>query len=99
MGPGRGGWGRGGGARFPIQHENGKKVLQRIARETGARMFEVSKKESIAEIYGEIQEELRNQYSLGYTPDRTVAGASYHKIHLTAKRQDGIVQTRDGYYD
>jgi len=98
-GYGRGGMGRGGAGRFPELREDGKKILQRIAKETGARMFEVSKKDSIDQIYAQIQEELRNQYSLGYTPDRAAASAAYHKIHLAAKRQDGIVQTRDGYYD
>jgi len=45
-----------------------------------------------------IQEELRNQYSLGYTPDRADVGAGYHKIRLTTKQKDLIVQARDGYY-
>ena len=45
-----------------------------------------------------MQEELRNQYSLGYTPDRTSAGVGYHKIRLTTKQKGLIVQARDGYY-
>ena len=50
----------------------------------------------IDEIYARIEEELRHQYSIGYTPDNAEAG--YRKIHLTAKQKDLIVQTRDGYY-
>ena len=46
----------------------------------------------------QIQEELRNQYSIGYTPDRHDPGAGYHKIHLAARQKELIVQTRDGYY-
>ena len=73
-GPGMGAAGMGGGGRggrrFPEQHADGKKVLERISNETGGRLFEVSKKESVDQIYSQIQEELRNQYSLGYTPDR-----------------------------
>jgi len=104
-GQGRGGWGRGGMGRggpggYPQEsHEDGKKVLQRIAKETGARMFEISKKEPIDRIYAEIQEELRNQYNIGYTPDRNGSNGSYHKIHLAAKQKDAIVQARDGYYE
>lgn len=100
-----GGWGRGGmglpgGGRFPQQsHDNGKKVLERIAKETGGRMFEISKKESADQIYSQIEQELRNQYSIGYTPDRAGTGAAYHKIHLAAKDKNDVVQTRDGYYD
>jgi VWFA-related protein len=91
----RGGW----PGRYPQQtRPDGKKILTRISKETGARLFEVSKKQPIEQIYDRIQEELRNQYSLGYTPDRADAGAGYHKIRLAAKQKDLIVQARDGYY-
>ena len=100
-GPG-GGAGRGpGGGGYPQQpsHPDGKKVLQQISKETGGRFFEVSKKETISQIYTQIEEELRNQYNLGYSPDKAVAGVGYHKINLTTTtNKDLIVQTRDGYY-
>jgi VWFA-related protein len=99
-GMGRGGMGGGrGGRRYPEEHADGKKVLERISRETGGRMFEVSKKEPVQQIYSRIEEELRNQYNLGYTPDRADAAESgYHKIQLAAKKKDLVVQARDGYY-
>jgi VWFA-related protein len=101
-GPG-GGWPGGGGGgghrRFPQEERpDGKKVLERLSNETGAHMYEVSKKDTIDDIYARIEEELRHEYSIGYTPDRTNPGAGYHKIHLTAKNKDLVVQTRDGYY-
>jgi VWFA-related protein len=97
---GRGGMGRPGGGRFPQQsHEDGKKVLERIAKETGGRMFEISKKQSADNIYSQIEQELRNQYSIGYTPERGGTSSAYHKIHLAAKDKNDVVQTRDGYYD
>jgi VWFA-related protein len=77
---------------------NGKKILDRISGETGGRMFEVTKKQSIEDIYQTIAEELRNQYSIGYSPAATNAGPGYRKISLAAKRKDYVVQTRDGYY-
>jgi VWFA-related protein len=98
-GPG-GGMGRPGGGGYPQQasHPDGKKVLERISRETGGRFFEVSKKQPIDQIYAQIEQELRNQYSLGYTPAKDVAGPGYHKITLTATNKDLVVQTREGYY-
>jgi VWFA-related protein len=97
--PGGGGMGRGGPQGYPQQsHPDGKKVLEQISRETGGRFFEVSKKQSIDQIYASIEEELRNQYSLGYTPDKSDAAPGYHKIHLTTTQKDLVVQTRDGYY-
>jgi hypothetical protein len=80
------------------EHADGKKVLARISTETGGRFFEISKKLSISDVYAQVQEELRNQYTLGYTPDRTNQGTGYHKIHLTTKQTDLTVQARDGYY-
>ena len=91
-----GGYG-GGGRRYPQQQRpDGKKILEQISKETGGGFFEVSKKQPIEEIYSRIQEELRNQYSLGYTPDKTAAG--YHKISVTVKEKGLLVQARDGYY-
>jgi VWFA-related protein len=98
---GMGGMGRRGGwpGRYPQQtRPDGKKILEQISKQTGGRLFEVSKKQPIEQIYDHIQEELRNQYSLGYTPDRAEVGAGYHKIRLTTKQKDLIVQARDGYY-
>jgi VWFA-related protein len=100
--PGGGGGGRGGpggGQRHPEQpRTDGKKILERISRETGGRFFEVSKKESVGEIYTSIVEELRTQYSMGYTPDKDSAASGYHHVTLAAKRKDLTVQTREGYY-
>jgi VWFA-related protein len=113
-GGGGGGWPGGGGGGYPggggrggpnggqrpqeTSHGDGKKILQRISKETGGRFFEVSKKESVGEIYDSIVEELRTQYSMGYTPDKDSTASDYHHIQLTVKKKDLTVQTRDGYY-
>ncbi|MBZ5537501.1 MAG: VWA domain-containing protein [Acidobacteriia bacterium] len=98
MGGGMGGHG-GQGRRYPQESRpDGKTILERVSQETGARLFEVSKKESIDQIYTQIQEELRSQYSLGYTPEKADSGPGYHKVHLTTRQKDLVVQTRDGYY-
>jgi VWFA-related protein len=91
-----GGYGgrRGGAMR---ERPDGKKILERISKETGGRFFEVSKKQSADRIYAQIQEELRNQYSLGFSPDKGES-AGYHKITLAAKRKGLEVRSRDGYY-
>jgi VWFA-related protein len=92
------GAGRHGGGRYPQQERpDGKKILEQISKATGGRLYEVSKKETVDKIYGEIEAELRNQYSFGYTPDKDT-GPGYHKIQLTPKSKDLIVQARDGYY-
>lgn len=104
MGGRHGGWGgggmgggRGGRAGQSEARPDGKKILQQISRETGGSYFEVSKKKTVGEIYAQIQDELRNQYSLGYTSDHST-GAGFRKIQLTVKQKGLTVQTRDGYY-
>src|SRR5271156_4471030 len=99
-GLGGGGIGGGGGHRRQPQESrpDGKKILQQLSKETGGRFFEVTKKETIDQIYAEIDEELRNQYALGYTPEKADADVGYHKIELTTKQKDAVVQTREGFY-
>ena len=98
------GGGRGGQdpqQRFPEPKNDGKKILDRMTRETGGRMFEVSKKMPVDAIYTEIGKELRAQYRLGYTPDAATAADGYHKIDLSltgADKKKITVQTREGYY-
>jgi VWFA-related protein len=81
-----------------MDRARGRKVMRRLAAETGGAFFEVGKGQSIEKIYAQIEETLRNQYSLGFTPEPMSAAGQYHKIKLTAKRPGLIVQTRDGYY-
>lgn len=97
---GLGGYGRRRGGGFPprqVESVDGRKVLQRISRETGGGYFEVSGRLSIDQIYDRIEEELRNQYSLGYTSDNT-SGSGFRRVTVTVKQKNMIVQARDGYY-
>lgn len=95
-----GGWGghHGGGRRYPQEERpDGKKILERMSKETGGRLFEVSKKQPVDQIYNQIADELRYQYDLGYTPDRGDL-TGYHKLHLATKQKELEVQAREGYY-
>ena len=101
---GMGGRRRGGGIpRYPPQRQvgpdgDGKKVLERLARETGGRFFQVSRKLPLSAIFERMEEELRNQYSLGYTPDSPAKVGEFRKIRLATRDKTLIVQSRDGYY-
>jgi VWFA-related protein len=77
---------------------HGRKAMQRLAEETGGAFFQVTGDQPIEKIYTQIEDALRNQYSIGYTPQRTNANGSYRKIKLTAVRPGLMVRTRDGYY-
>jgi len=98
--PGIGRGGRRGGGRYPQTQRrepvDGKKILERISQETGGAYFDVSNKMPLDKIYDQIEEELRNQYNLGYSPDKP--GGGYHKVLVSVKRKNLTVRARDGYY-
>jgi VWFA-related protein len=96
---GGGGFSMGGGGRYPRggqERPDGKKILKQISKATGGGYFEFKK--SLDDIYGQIEEELRHQYSIGYTSDKKEADGGFRKIDLTVKKKGLIVQSRDGYY-
>jgi VWFA-related protein len=79
----------------PVPRE-GRKALERIARETGGGYFDLTAEETLAKIYGRIEAELRNQYSLGFTPGS--GGSGYRKLRVSVRGKGRTVQARDGYY-
>ena len=97
-GGGSGGGNSGGNSPGSPSHIDGKKILERMAQETGGRLFEVKKNQNVAQIYTQIAEELRAQYRLGYTPNQDAASDGYHQIDLTLHQKGLLIQTRDGYY-
>ena len=100
-GGGRGGGGGQGGPGGGGRNVDGKKVLERLCSETGGRVFEVTKKETVSKIYTEIGDELRAQYRLGFTPTGSAAAEGFHTLGITLanrKEKNEQVQARDGYY-
>lgn len=96
---GGGGWPGGGGRRGRgMERPDGKKILKQIARETGGGYFEVSKRKSVGDIYTAIEEELRNQYSIGYVSDNSTSESNFRRIDLTVDKKGLVVQARKGYY-
>lgn len=77
---------------------DGRAIMARMAKETGAGFFEVTKKQSIEQIFGAIEQELRSQYSIGYVSDIPVGYPAFRKIQLSTNQKGLIVQTRDGYW-
>jgi len=80
-----------------LDRKEGRKNLEELATQTGGALFEVSKKQSLKEIYSKIEEELRSQYSLGYTPEAT-AKEGFRRIKVTVGKENVKVQAREGYY-
>jgi Ca-activated chloride channel family protein len=80
--------------------EENPKVLRRLCDETGGIAFFPEAAESVSEVSTRIAEDLREQYTLGFTPESTDSRDSYRKIQVKVSAPgDGKlrVQTRRGY--
>lgn len=77
---------------------DGRAILRHLSKQTGGGYYEVSKKQSIDQIFDMIQDELRSQYSLGYVPDKPVTVSEFRKIQLTVDKPGLAVQARDRYW-
>lgn len=72
--------------------------LRRLAEDTGGRVLHVDKKHTLEDIFRQIQDELRTQYSLGYTPTNSVKDGTFRKIEIHTKDKEQKVQARKGYF-
>src|SRR5262249_23702875 len=51
------------------RRKSGEKVLRALSRQTGGSYYEVRSKDQAEQAFQQIEEELRNQYNLGYKSD------------------------------
>jgi VWFA-related protein len=73
--------------------------MKKLAEETGGRVIDVgNNQQKLRNAFDQIQQELRSQYNIGYTPTNTKLDGSYRKIQIKTKNGDYKVQARQGYY-
>ena len=75
-----------------------KGTLTKMAEETGGRVFDAGRRGNLDEIFKQIQEEMRSQYSVSYSPTNTAKDGSYRKLEFKMSNKDYKVQARKGYY-
>lgn len=76
----------------------GESELRKMSEETGGKVFTVSNKHPLNEIFNQIQEELRNQYSIGYSSTNPKRDGSFRRIEIKTDNPDYRAQARNGYY-
>ena len=76
----------------------GSSDMGKLAAETGGRVINVGNSgRKLEEAFDQIQDELRTQYLLSYTPTNKAADGTYRKVDLDCGK--GLkVQARKGYY-
>ena len=77
---------------------DGKRALEKMSNDSGGSFFEVSKKQNVDQIFEILQQELRNQYNLGYVSDKPVTISGFRTIQLAAKQKGLLVQARRQYW-
>ena len=77
---------------------SGEGVLKQMSEETGGRMLQVDRKNTLESIFEQIQQEMRTQYAIGYTPTNGKKDGTFRKIDLRTANKDQKVQVRKGYY-
>jgi VWFA-related protein len=73
-------------------------VAKRLTDETGGRMIVVRNEKNLEAAFDQISEELRFQYTLGYTPSNKKHDGAYRKIKVDMKNKDYSALARRGYY-
>ena len=73
-------------------------VARRLTDDTGGRMILVRSDKNLEQAFDQISEELRSQYTIGYSPSNKKHDGSYRKIKVEMKDKDYSVLTRRGYY-
>jgi VWFA-related protein len=69
-----------------------------MSEETGGHLFRVDRKQTLQQIFDDLNQELRTQYSFAYTPTNPTSSGGYRKIEIRLSNKDLKVQTRKGYY-
>ncbi len=91
--------GRDSGSMLGIQ---GQAFLDELANVTGGKSFYPNTTVEMDEIFERIALELRNQYTIGYTPDDFKPNGKWRKVKVKVKPPRGLprltVRNREGYY-
>jgi VWFA-related protein len=73
-------------------------ALRAMSEDTGGHVFHVDQKMTLQRAFDELQEEMRSQYAIGYTPINPAKDGTFRKIEIKTTNKDWKVQARKGYY-
>jgi len=73
-------------------------ALRRMSEDTGGRVFRVDRKHTLPEVFKELQDEMRSQYAISYTPTNEKKDGTFRRVDLRTTDHNLKVQVRKGYY-
>jgi VWFA-related protein len=72
-------------------------VLRQLAQQTAGRVFFPSHVNELAQVYGQIAEELSLQYTLGYTSKNSRRNGAWRRVIVRVTKPNAVVRTKQGY--
>jgi len=88
----------GGGFGINLGGGGGEGELRKMSDETGGRVFKVDRRHTLEQVFKELQDEMRSQYSIAYTPINDTKDGSYRHLEIRMANKDLKAQARKGYY-
>lgn len=73
-------------------------LLSRYAHQTGGDIYYAAKRADLEDLYSQLSEQARNQYTLAFVPEKIDRSLEYHAIEVRVRRANLTLLTRDGYY-
>jgi VWFA-related protein len=73
-------------------------TLRKFSNETGGATFVVNNENTFRKIFDQIAQELRSQYSLGYSSTNTARDGKFRQIKIIPRDSSYTVRARKGYY-
>jgi len=82
----------------PEDFVNADLALRKLAHETGGRVLYPNSFGQLDDVYSEVYEELRSQYTVGYVSTNTAMDGSYRSIQVRVNARDALISARPGYF-
>jgi VWFA-related protein len=76
----------------------GGTALHKMSDETGGHVYKVDRKNTLDVVFKQLQDEMRSQYAIGYTPLNDAKDGSYRHLDIKLSNKDLKAQARKGYY-
>ena len=73
-------------------------ALRQMSEDTGGHVYHIDNRLTLQDAFTQLQEDMRSQYAIGYTPTNPEKDGTFRKIEIKTGNKDWKVQARKGYY-
>ena len=81
----------------PAEYARGKLYLEKLAENSGGRIFEASDIKNLDTAFAGVAEELRRQYSIGYYPEQEGQPGERRTVKIKVVKPNAVVRAKSSY--